>query len=184
VNGLRALGALATLLAALWVALGIPGEARAGAWRVRYLPARNPRSLNEAFSTPIDREDIYRAIAHLDPVVNYCKTTVDEMDLLQVRPDAHTLAMVQRLEEGAESIRRGFERLRRHPESARGFADAGRKVERRMEKLYRIALVELFQGDDYLGRYKKREIYRHLSNAGDRLARAANTLHDIVVKAS
>jgi uncharacterized protein Yka (UPF0111/DUF47 family) len=148
------------------------------------LKARNLRILNEAFSTPFDREDIYRAITHLDHVVNYCKTTVNEMGLLQVPPDAHTLAMVQRLEEGADAIRQGFEKLRRDPAAARENADAGRKAERRMEKLYRIALADLFQGDDYLGMFKRREIYRHLSNAGDRLARAANTLHDIVVKIS
>jgi uncharacterized protein Yka (UPF0111/DUF47 family) len=148
------------------------------------LKARNLRILNEAFSTPFDREDIYRAIAHVDHVVNYCKSTVNEMDLLQVRPDAHTLAMVKQLEEGARAIRDGFARLRRDPATAQEYADLGRKAERRIEKLYRAALVELFQGDDYLNMFKRREIYRHLSNAGDRLARAANTLHDIVVKIS
>ena len=148
------------------------------------LKVRNLRLLNEAFSTPFDREDIYRAIAHLDHVVNYCKSTVNEMDLLQVSPDAHSLAMVKQLEEGAAAIRDGFRRLRRDPASAQGYADLGRKAERRIEKIYRAALVDLFQGDDYLNMFKRREIYRHLSNAGDRLARAANTLHDILVKIS
>jgi len=148
------------------------------------LKVRNLRLLNEAFSTPIDREDVYRAIAHLDHVVNYCKSTVNEMDLLQVSPDAHSLAMVKQLEEGAAAIRDGFGRLRRDPASAQGCADLGRKAERRIEKIYRAALVDLFQGDDYLNMFKRREIYRHLSNAGDRLARAANTLHDIQVKIS
>ena len=32
--------------------------------------------------------------------------------------------------------------------------------------------------------FKHREIYRHLSNASDRLARAGEVLHDIVVKIS
>ena len=148
------------------------------------LKARNLHILNEAFSTPFDREDIYRAIAHLDHVVDYCKTTVNEMDLLGVSPDQHTQAMVQKLEEGAAAIRDGFHQLRTNPTAARPFADAGRKAERRMEKLYRKALADLFQGEDYLGMFKRREIYRHLSNAGDRLARASNTLHDIVVKIS
>jgi len=30
--------------------------------------------------------------------------------------------------------------------------------------------------------FKKREVYRHLANMADRLARAGDTLHDIVVK--
>ena len=41
---------------------------------------------------------------------------------------------------------------------------------------------ELFVGDDYIHMFKRREIYRHLSNAADRMANCANTLHDIVVK--
>ncbi len=146
--------------------------------------ARNLHLLNQAFSTPMDREDIYRAITHLDHVVNYCKSTVIEMDLLHVEPDEHTREMVETLEEGARAIYQGFARLRRDPVGAQDFAHAGRKAERRIEKVYRAALVDLFQGEDYLSMFKRREIYRHLSNAGDRLARAANTLHDIVVKIS
>ena len=46
----------------------------------------------------------------------------------------------------------------------------------------RRALADLFQGDDYINMFKRREIYRHLSNAADRMANCANTLHDIVVK--
>ena len=53
-----------------------------------------------------------------------------------------------------------------------------------MEKAYRRAIADLFQGDDYINMFKRREIYRHLSNAADRMADAANTLHDIVVKMS
>ena len=61
-------------------------------------------------------------------------------------------------------------------------ADAACKCERKCEKAYRRALAELFQGDDYLNMFKRREIYRHLSNAADRVAAAGNRLHDIVVK--
>ena len=37
---------------------------------------------------------------------------------------------------------------------------------------------------DYLNMLKRREIYRHISNCADRMADAANTLHDIIVKIS
>ena len=53
------------------------------------LKVRNLHTLNEAFATPIDREDIYRAIVDLDEIVNYCKTTVNEMDVLGLAPDKH-----------------------------------------------------------------------------------------------
>jgi hypothetical protein len=145
---------------------------------------RNIHALNEAFSTPIDREDIYRAITDLDEVVNYCKTTVNEMDILGVTPDAHMLEMAKRIKEGTDALTNGFSKLGVNPPSAMVDADAARKAERRVEKLYRKALADLFQGEDYINMFKRREIYRHLSNCADRMAHGANTLHDIVVKIS
>jgi hypothetical protein len=38
--------------------------------------------------------------------------------------------------------------------------------------------------NDVISIFKRRELYRHLSNAGDRLAHAGDNLHDIVVKIS
>ncbi|GAB6041899.1 DUF47 domain-containing protein [Endothiovibrio diazotrophicus] len=148
------------------------------------LKVRNLHLLNEAFSTPIDREDLYRAITHLDHVVNYCKSTVNEMDALELTPDEFTRKMAAELHAGSQFLRDGYAVLHENPVEAEACADRARKAERKVEKLYRKALVELFQGEDYLHMLKRREIYRHLSNAADRLADAANTLHDIVVKIS
>jgi hypothetical protein len=145
---------------------------------------RNIHVLNESFSTPMDREDIYRAIMDLDEVVNYCKTTVSEMDLLGMKPDKHDLQMAVRLREGVAALVNGFAKLGKTPAAAAADADAARMAERRVEKLYRQALADLFQGEDYINMFKRREIYRHLSNAADRMAHCANTLHDIVVKIS
>lgn len=146
------------------------------------LKVRNLHTLNEAFATPFDREDIYRAIMSMDEVVNYCKSTVVEMDVLGVSPDKHTLEISQRLAEGVRYMAEGFAKLGSDPEGAAVNADIARKAERKIEKLYRLALADLFQGDDYVNMFKRREIYRHLSNAADRMAHCANTLHDIVVK--
>ncbi len=143
---------------------------------------RNLHTLNEAFSTPIDREDLYRAIINLDEVVNYCKTTVSEMQVLALAPDKHCLEMAMHIKLGTDALVAGFIRLAKTPVEAAVEADTARKAERRVEKCYRRAIAELFQGDDYIHMFKRREIYRHLSNAADRMANCANTLHDIVVK--
>jgi uncharacterized protein Yka (UPF0111/DUF47 family) len=145
---------------------------------------RNLHTLNEAFSTPIDREDIHRAIIDLDEVVNYCKSTVSEMDVLGLKPDKQCLEIAMHLKMGADALAIGFSRLSREPAKAAADADVARKAERKVEKAYRRAIAELFQGDDYIHMFKRREIYRHLSNAADRMANCANTLHDIVVKMS
>ncbi len=143
---------------------------------------RNIHTLNEAFSTPIDREDVYRAITTLDEIVNYCKDAVGEMAALGVSPDTFTLDMAKHLHEGTVGLAKGFGELSNNPASAAVHADAARKCERRVEKLYRKALAHLFEGDQYITMFKKREIYRHLTNAAERMAHCANTLHDIVVK--
>jgi uncharacterized protein Yka (UPF0111/DUF47 family) len=146
------------------------------------IKVRNLHTLNEAFSTPIDREDLYRAIIDLDEVVNYCKTTVSEMDVLSLAPDKHCLEMAMHIKLGIDALAQGYAKLSQRPAEAAADADAARKAERRVEKAYRRAIAELFQGEDYIHMFKRREIYRHLSNAADRMANCANTLHDIVVK--
>lgn len=143
---------------------------------------RNIHTLNEAFSTPIDREDIYRAITTLDEVVNACKDAVSEMDALQIKPDAFTLEMARLLYDGVVALTAGYGRLSSEPAAAADAANAARKAERRVEKLYRKSLAQLFQGEDYIAMFKRREIYRHLTHAAERMAACANTLHDIVVK--
>lgn len=169
------------------------------------LKRRNLDVLNRAFSTPMDREDIYRAIVDVDHVINYAKTTVREMELLSVTPDKFTLQMSQHLRDGTEGLQHGFRLLRKNAIQAEEGAAAAHKAERNVEKVYRKALVELFDTaesverrighgsdrradsdlqvlEEVMDRLKRREIYRHMSNAADRLARAGNTLHDIVVK--
>lgn len=148
------------------------------------LKVQNLQRLSEAFATPMDREDIYRAIADLDEVVNYCKATVNEMDVLGVTPDKFTLELAMHVREGAESLKAGFAKLAGTPADAGSDADRARKAERNAEKAYRRALAALFQGDAYINMFKRREIYRHLSNAADRIAAAAFTLHDIIVKSA
>jgi uncharacterized protein Yka (UPF0111/DUF47 family) len=143
---------------------------------------RNIQTLNEAFATPMDREDIYRAIIDLDEIVNYCKTTVHEMNVLEVTPGEHLTEMATELHAGVAALARGFAKLATGPAAAEADARAARKAERNVEKAYRAALADLFQGTDYIRMFKRREIYRHLSNSADRLAHCADTLSDIVVK--
>jgi uncharacterized protein Yka (UPF0111/DUF47 family) len=165
------------------------------------LKDRNLDVLNSAFSTPMDREELYRAIATIDHVINYAKTTVREMEVLGVTPDAAAAEMATHLREGTEALRDGYAQLATNPGAAEPYAQAARKSERNAEKSYRNALADLFNMEEtvtkletFEGRsgpqalllvmdvFKRREIYRHLANAADRLAHAGDTLHDIVVK--
>ena len=171
------------------------------------LKQRNLEILNSAFSTPMDREDIYRAVVDVDHVMDYAKTTVREIYLFGVEPDKYILEMTEHLSEGTQALQKGFSLLKETPAAAEAEAQKARKAERNVEKIYRSALVDLFDMKNYtqvieaakkdsdtgvastyhavehiMETFKRREVYRHLSNAADRLARAGNTLHDIIVK--
>jgi uncharacterized protein Yka (UPF0111/DUF47 family) len=167
------------------------------------LKARNTDILSKSFSTPMDREDIYRAIATIDHIVNYAKTTTREIEVLKVEPDKYMLELATLLKEGTYALQQGYQKLSTNPNQADADAQAARKAERSSEKVYRRALGELFREESYISMlsnqdtdtkvtainlvidiFKHREVYRHLSNASDRLARAGEVLHDIVVKIS
>lgn len=143
---------------------------------------RNLHQLNRAFSTPIDREDIYRAIEALDWMITHCKSTINELLDLNVSPDQHMQNIVQELLHGSEALERGFESLGTNPSDAEKEAQAARHSHRRIERLYRHSLADLFQGEVTTEMLRKREIYHHLMDGSRRLHAAANVLHDIMVK--
>ena len=66
------------------------------------------------------------------------------------------------------------------------YSSRAKKLENRVEDVYRKALAELFSDVSSLEKvaeiFTMREIYRHISNAADRIDDAANILSDIVVK--
>src|SRR3989338_5722731 len=99
------------------------------------IKARNLHELNDAFSTPIDREDIYRAIMALDDIVMYCKTTVHEMDVLGVKPDDFMRDISHCIKEGVDALSKGYAKLGTEPAAAAQDANAARKAERHAEKL-------------------------------------------------
>ena len=99
------------------------------------------------------------------------------------------------------SLALGLARFRAGEAEAVAHTVQTREAERLVEDLYRDALENMFQGEEYLAlsnaseppavrdclefvvaRIKRREVYRHLSNAADRLAHAGEALRDISIK--
>ncbi len=165
------------------------------------LRQRNLDLLHRSFITPIDREDIYTIIVRIDHIFDYVKTAARELDLLEVRPDESMQAMAKQLLDGVSALHRGFIVFKADPPKAELEAVTPRIVERHIEKLYRRALADIFQGEAYQAlkngvsepsvmecldfvvcQIKRREVYRHLSNTADRLAHAGEILHDISIK--
>lgn len=143
--------------------------------------------LNRTFVTPLDREDIFALSRALDDVLDYAFSTVDEMALFHVQPNAYLTRMVSLLNEAGKEMQAAMLRLTDHPHVANDHAVRAKALENRMESVYREALAALFQQpmrtvEDVVSLLKMREVYRHLSNAADRADAAANIVTDIVVK--
>ncbi len=138
--------------------------------------------LTKSFVTPIDREDIFALSRAIDDMLDYAKSTVNEMVLFKVNTNEHLKKMTQALFESAQHLCLAVEELRRKHKSSLQHLVRAKKVENYIEHLYHEALAELFQSKDFIYILKLREIYRHLSNAADRGDEAANIIGDILVK--
>ena len=138
--------------------------------------------LDQTFVTPLDREDIYNLSRAIDDVVDYANTTVDEMEVYEVKGDEHIKEMVDILRKAARELNDAVKILKEYPKIALEHAVKAKSYENQMEKAYHLALADLFKGTDTVYMLKMREIYRHLSNAADRGDEAANIISSIVMK--
>ncbi len=142
--------------------------------------------LNRTFITPIDREDIFALSRAIDDVLDYAFSTVDEMEILNVKPTHYMHRIASLLRDAAYEIQMAVQRLQDHPGVASEHAQRAKALENRVEDVYRETLADLFSGpqdvEHIVQMLKMREVYRHLSNAADRGDEAANVIADIVVK--
>jgi len=142
--------------------------------------------LNRTFITPIDREDIFTLSRTIDDVLDYAYSTVNEMAILGVKPTSFMVRIASLLRDAAYELHMATIRLREHPAVAADHAQRAKALENRVEDVYREALADLFSGPEdvqhIVQMLKRREVYRHLSNAADRGDQAANVIADIVVK--
>jgi uncharacterized protein len=140
--------------------------------------------LDKTFVTPIDREDLFALSRAIDDVVDYANTTVDEMEIYEVKGDDHIKEMINILRKAARELNDAVKILKDYPRIASEHALKAKAYENSIEKAYHMALADLFKGSDTVYMLKMREIYRHLSNAADRGDEAANIISSIVMKHS
>ncbi len=144
--------------------------------------------LNKSFITPFDREDIFALSRTIDDVIDYAYSTVNEMEILKVRPTPHLQRMAALLRDAAYELLMAVDRIEHHSGVASDHTQRAKALENRVEDVYREAIAELFKGVEDIKHVVKmlklREVYRHLSNAADRGDEAANVIADIIVKSA
>lgn len=144
--------------------------------------------LNRTFITPFDREDIFALSRAIDDVMDYAYSTMVEIEIFKTKPTKYMSQICTLLRDGSFEIFQATECLQEHPAVASDHAQRAKKLENKVETIYREALADMFQRADsvksVVKAMKLREVYRHLSNAADRGDEAANVLSDIIMKTS
>jgi uncharacterized protein len=139
------------------------------------------RALRDAFSPPLDAEDLYALSADLDEVLNASKDLVREMEVMDMQSDAPTREMIAFLAEAVGHVADAFACLGTEHDATKS-ADAAIKSQRRVEHAYRPAMSALLQVTDVSEVMSRREIYRRLSRIGDLVRTVAERVWYCIVK--
>ncbi|MFM1964592.1 MAG: hypothetical protein RL134_317 [Actinomycetota bacterium] len=144
-------------------------------------------AVREAFTTPLEPEDLFQLSRDLDKVINGAKDTVRESEAMQFPPDAAASEMAVLLAEGVVHLRDAFDRLdgRRDRQGlATESADAAVKSQRQLERVYRRAMGELLEVNDIRVVLGSRELYRRMTTMSDDVVSVADRIWYSRVKES
>jgi uncharacterized protein Yka (UPF0111/DUF47 family) len=141
------------------------------------------RALREAFSPPIDAEDVYSLSAYLDEVLNASKNLVREAEVMELVPDPPMHEMAGLLAAGVGHVCEAFAHLGRNGgDDATGPADEAIKSGREVEHVYRRAMSALLTEQDLRVVIGRRELYRRMSRIADLVHAVADRIWYAVVK--
>ncbi len=151
-------------------------------------------AVSEAFTTPLQPEDLFQLSRDLDKVINGAKNTVREAEAMGFPPDQATADMAVLLAEGVRHIQTAFTALgarRRNASraapptvSATEAADAAVKSQRNLERIYRTAAGDLLAVTDISVVVARREFYRRISAISDDIVSVADRIWYSQVKES
>lgn len=142
-------------------------------------------ALSEAFSTPLEPEDIFQLSTGLDRVMNAAKNIVREAEVLSRRPDAAMAELAAALADGTRHLSEAFEALGDGGgQAATAAADAALESQRPVERAYRAGMSALLEEADLYEVAARRELYRRLARTSDGLTDVAERVWYSVLKES
>lgn len=139
-------------------------------------------AINSSLVTPLERQDLFSLSNVLDNILDYTLNTVEEMIIYAVYPDFYLTKMVEKLMRGVSYLEGAVEDLFRNKQISTNSIVKAKSVENEIEETYHEALASLFSGEDFKHMFKMREVLRHISNAADRIADAADIMGNIIIK--
>jgi hypothetical protein len=142
-------------------------------------------ALTEAFSTPLEPEDIFELSRGIDEIVNDAKNLVGEAEAMRTEPDAAIVEMTEEISAGTKRLAGALELLEAGDRAgATAAADRAVKDQRHLQHTYRTSMSALVEVRDPHELAARRELYRRLARTGDELARVAERIWYSVLKES
>jgi uncharacterized protein len=142
-------------------------------------------ALTDAFSTPLELEDIFELSRGVDEIVNDAKNTVGEAEAMATAPDEAIAEMADQLAAGTRRLATALELLEAGDRgAATAAADRAVKHQRDLQHIYRAAMSALIEVDDLRRLAARRELYRRMARTGDELVRVAERVWYSVLKES
>lgn len=138
--------------------------------------------LQEAFSTPFDRQDIYSTSRQMDQILNFSLSTAIEMRAFKVEPTKCMVRMAEALDTGTKLLVEGVRMIRDRSDKAPALIRQVRAQVHVIEDNYIQAMAVLFDQGDAILAIKNREIYHHLRDAGRNMGATVDVLHRIIVE--
>lgn len=143
------------------------------------------RKLVQCFVTPFDREDIFELSVSLDEVINSAKAIVREVEAFEVAAEGTAVCeMGDLLVEGTQALQRSIYSLKADLKEAAQQALLARKSENKLAKVYRNAIRELLQLDDFKKIMRIKEVYKTMLAGAEKIDTVGEKLLHIVVKIS
>jgi hypothetical protein len=135
-------------------------------------------ALSSAFSTPIDREDLFRLSRSIDDVLDNLRDFLREVRLFDPEDLTPCKALVPPVHEGLHHLREGVLSMGKEGSAVDRCTLATRKAGTAIRRGYEEGLAELFSRPVDSETLKQREFLRRLDVVGLRLSEAADALAD------
>lgn len=143
-------------------------------------------ALHKTFITPIERDDIYHLITHMDDIIDNVEATSERIvlyDLTVMRPEIKDMASVlMRCSVQIQKALRGLRSMKNAEPILQTCVEIN-QLENEADALLRSALARIFKEEkDPLTVIKWKEIFEYLESAADRCEDVAQIIEGVVLE--
>jgi uncharacterized protein Yka (UPF0111/DUF47 family) len=140
-------------------------------------------ALVQAFSTPIERGDLYDISRQLDQMLDHVRDTLHEAAALDVLPpQPHYARFSPPLRDAMRAFAAAVDLMSTNPAAAEAQIPVMREATKRVRQAYWDCLHSVAHETDVNLALRQREVYHHLRDVGLLFDRMADVLHRVIVR--